>query len=82
MAGRLMDAETAKQITDALARKHKRFTLLSAQPHDRGVFITFEQVDVDPKTIAKWIDATGAYALYIGSEGTGDRRVMCAEVRI
>ena len=46
------------------------------------MFMTFESVDIDPKTIAKWIDGVGCYALYIGSEGTGDNRIMCAEVRI
>lgn len=77
-----MDETTAKKIIETLAAKHKLFKLRSFQLHASGMFITFEQIDVDMKTISTWISNTGAYALYVGSEGTGDRRVMCAEVRI
>lgn len=77
-----MTTADAERIIAALTKKHKLFRLLGFQCHDRGMFMTFESVDIDPKTIAKWIDGVGCYALYIGSEGTGDNRIMCAEVRI
>lgn len=77
-----MTTQDAERIIAALTKKHKLFKLLGFQAHDKGVFMTFEQIDIDPKTISKWIDDVGCYALYVGSEGTGDRRVMCAEVRV
>lgn len=77
-----MTEQDATRIIAALQKRHKKFQLIGYQCHAAGVFLTFEQIDIDPKTISKWIDDVGCYALYIGSEGTGDRRVMCAEVRI
>ena len=77
-----MTKQDAERIIAALTKKHKLFKLLGFQAHDRGMFMTFEQIDIDPRTVCGWIEDTGAYALYVGSEGSGDRRVMCAEVRI
>lgn len=77
-----MNLEQARRILDHLERKHTLFRLLSFQVHATGMFMTFEQIDVDMKTISNWISNAGAYALYVGSEGTGDRRVFCAEVRL
>lgn len=77
-----MDTQTARNIISALQKKHKAFHLLEFQAHQDGMFMTFEQIDIDLKTISSWISDTGAYALYVGIEGTGDRRVFCAEVRL
>ena len=77
-----MSEQDATRILTALAKRHPKFHMLGYQCHDKGVFITFEQIDIDPRTVSNWFESVGAYALYVGSEGSGDRRVMCAEVRL
>lgn len=77
-----MTNDEAQRIIAALTKKHKLFRLLGFQCHADGMFMTFEQIDIDPRTVYNWIEAVGARALYIGSEGSGDNRIMCAEVRL
>lgn len=77
-----MSEQDATRIIAALQKRHAKFHLISHQCHDRGMFMTFEQIDIDPRTVSNWFESVGCYALYVGSEGTGDRRVMCAEVRL
>lgn len=77
-----MTDQDAQRIIQAVQKKNRLFKLIGYQCHKDGVFIQFEQIDIDPRTVSNWFERVGCYALYVGSEGTGDRRVMCAEVRL
>lgn len=77
-----MTSEQAHEIITILERKHKLFRAISITPHRDGFFVEFEQIDLDPRSIYKWFEAAGVYPLYMGSQGTGDNRVMVAEIRV
>lgn len=76
-----MSEQDATRIITALQKRHKKFALVGYRCHERGLSLSFEHFDIDPRTISHWFEAIGVYALYIGCEGQGDNRVFTAEVR-
>jgi prepilin-type processing-associated H-X9-DG protein len=77
-----MTPETAKTITDAMARKHKTFRLIETRIHDKGANITFADLpDTDMRVISGWFDRAGALVMYVGREFRYDGYVMVAELR-
>ena len=77
-----MNLEQAREIIDALERRHKAFKLTGFNVTNNDMFMTFEPINLSLNTIYNWITDAGGKAVMLGTEGTGDNVVMYARVRL
>jgi hypothetical protein len=63
-----MNSETAQAIVERVAQSHPKF-----KPYDTTYYsdcgkVTFQRINVDPRTIVKWFADEAALAFSIGME--------------
>lgn len=78
-----MTPETAKNITNAVAKKHPKFRHIETVLTDRGCNVTFADIpDMDMRTVAGWFSNEGVIPLYVGRSFKFDGYVMHAELKL